>query len=172
MGHELVKNGHQVASMITKNDANFALRKVPIELPSHCKESRGFLVVRASDSRPEGLGSMPDATKHPPSTHGCLTSLEQYNSKLYIQVQHLTLLSCSEDTSFVSLSPSMELSHVPLPVTWSPFIWSVDQPLHDTMINSFENIRLGLQCEENTPEENFDTLQECEEYYETKHFFK
>ncbi|GFU84873.1 hypothetical protein TNCV_2128141 [Trichonephila clavipes] len=28
------------------------------------------LVVRASDSRPEGLGSMPDATKHPPSTHG------------------------------------------------------------------------------------------------------
>ncbi|GFV59110.1 hypothetical protein TNCV_649991 [Trichonephila clavipes] len=30
----------------------------------------GSLVVRASDSRPEGLGSMPDATKHPPSTHG------------------------------------------------------------------------------------------------------
>ncbi|GFT33548.1 hypothetical protein TNCV_4381381 [Trichonephila clavipes] len=29
----------------------------------------GSLVVRASDSRPEGLGSMPDATKHPPSTH-------------------------------------------------------------------------------------------------------
>ncbi|GFY10905.1 hypothetical protein TNCV_1124271 [Trichonephila clavipes] len=30
----------------------------------------GSLVVRASDSRPEGLDSMPDATKHPPSTHG------------------------------------------------------------------------------------------------------
>ncbi|GFW96879.1 uncharacterized protein TNCV_2160151 [Trichonephila clavipes] len=30
----------------------------------------GSLIVRASDSRPEGLGSMPDATKHPPSTHG------------------------------------------------------------------------------------------------------
>ncbi|GFT11330.1 hypothetical protein TNCV_1144191 [Trichonephila clavipes] len=30
----------------------------------------GSLVVRVSDSRPEGLGSMPDATKHPPSTHG------------------------------------------------------------------------------------------------------
>ncbi|GFY26262.1 hypothetical protein TNCV_24621 [Trichonephila clavipes] len=28
------------------------------------------LVVKASDSRPEGLGSMPDATKYPPSTHG------------------------------------------------------------------------------------------------------
>ncbi|GFW60016.1 hypothetical protein TNCV_4864711 [Trichonephila clavipes] len=27
-------------------------------------------VVRVSDSRPEGLGSMPDATKYPPSTHG------------------------------------------------------------------------------------------------------
>ncbi|GFY26832.1 histone-lysine N-methyltransferase SETMAR-like [Trichonephila clavipes] len=30
----------------------------------------GSLVVRASDSRPEGLGSMPDATKHSPSLHG------------------------------------------------------------------------------------------------------
>ncbi|GFV76904.1 hypothetical protein TNCV_689741 [Trichonephila clavipes] len=27
-------------------------------------------MVRASDSRPEVLGSMPDATKYPPSTHG------------------------------------------------------------------------------------------------------
>ncbi|GFS68046.1 coiled-coil domain-containing protein 124 [Trichonephila clavipes] len=33
-------------------------------------EAVGSLVVRASDSRPEGLGSMPDATKHPQSTHG------------------------------------------------------------------------------------------------------
>ncbi|GFS83846.1 hypothetical protein TNCV_2362951 [Trichonephila clavipes] len=30
----------------------------------------GSLVIRASDSRPEGLGPMPDATKYPPSTHG------------------------------------------------------------------------------------------------------
>ncbi|GFX22959.1 hypothetical protein TNCV_2086671 [Trichonephila clavipes] len=30
----------------------------------------GSLVVRASDSRSVGLGSMPDATKYPPSTHG------------------------------------------------------------------------------------------------------
>ncbi|GFW53519.1 hypothetical protein TNCV_4814251 [Trichonephila clavipes] len=30
----------------------------------------GSLVVRTSDSRPEGLGSMPDTTKDPPSTHG------------------------------------------------------------------------------------------------------
>ncbi|GFW17341.1 hypothetical protein TNCV_3905511 [Trichonephila clavipes] len=30
----------------------------------------GGLVVRALDSRPEGLGSMPDATKYPPSTRG------------------------------------------------------------------------------------------------------
>ncbi|GFT74469.1 uncharacterized protein TNCV_539701 [Trichonephila clavipes] len=31
---------------------------------------RGSLVVRASDSRPEGLGSMLDVTKYPPSAHG------------------------------------------------------------------------------------------------------
>ncbi|GFU99995.1 hypothetical protein TNCV_4056691 [Trichonephila clavipes] len=30
----------------------------------------GSLVVTESDSRPESLGSMPDATKFPPSTHG------------------------------------------------------------------------------------------------------
>ncbi|GFX82602.1 hypothetical protein TNCV_1192771 [Trichonephila clavipes] len=30
----------------------------------------GRIVVRASDSRPEGLGSMPNAAKYPPSTHG------------------------------------------------------------------------------------------------------
>ncbi|GFV86891.1 hypothetical protein TNCV_2198431 [Trichonephila clavipes] len=35
-----------------------------------CCWAVGSLVVRASDSRPEGLGSMPDATKHPLSTHG------------------------------------------------------------------------------------------------------
>ncbi|GFX52876.1 uncharacterized protein TNCV_4791131 [Trichonephila clavipes] len=37
------------------------------------KKSRwavGSLVVRASDSRPEGLGSMLDVTKYPPSAHG------------------------------------------------------------------------------------------------------
>ncbi|GFX30455.1 hypothetical protein TNCV_3461061 [Trichonephila clavipes] len=31
--------------------------------------SGGSLVVRASDSRPESLDSIPDATKYPPSTH-------------------------------------------------------------------------------------------------------
>ncbi|GFW90971.1 hypothetical protein TNCV_1758451 [Trichonephila clavipes] len=30
----------------------------------------GSLVVRASDSRQEGLDSMPDPTKYPPSTQG------------------------------------------------------------------------------------------------------
>ncbi|GFT60077.1 hypothetical protein TNCV_2687491 [Trichonephila clavipes] len=30
----------------------------------------GSQEVRASDSRPKSLGSMPDATKYPPSTHG------------------------------------------------------------------------------------------------------
>ncbi|GFU93350.1 hypothetical protein TNCV_1860801 [Trichonephila clavipes] len=32
--------------------------------------AEGSLVVRASNSRPEGLGSMPYATKYPLSTHG------------------------------------------------------------------------------------------------------
>ncbi|GFT70761.1 hypothetical protein TNCV_2490971 [Trichonephila clavipes] len=32
----------------------------------------GSIVVRASNSRPEGLGSMSDAAKYPLSTHGFL----------------------------------------------------------------------------------------------------
>ncbi|GFV50480.1 hypothetical protein TNCV_1861611 [Trichonephila clavipes] len=35
----------------------------------HVGAAVGSLVVRASDSRPEGLGSMPDATKYLSSTH-------------------------------------------------------------------------------------------------------
>ncbi|GFW15246.1 hypothetical protein TNCV_173911 [Trichonephila clavipes] len=38
-------------------------------------EAVSSLVVRASDSRPEGLGSIPDATKYPPSTHGFHTEI-------------------------------------------------------------------------------------------------
>ncbi|GFX60575.1 hypothetical protein TNCV_3061481 [Trichonephila clavipes] len=33
-------------------------------------EAVGSIVVRASDSGSEVLGSMPDATKYPPSAHG------------------------------------------------------------------------------------------------------
>ncbi|GFV74737.1 hypothetical protein TNCV_1039751 [Trichonephila clavipes] len=50
----------------------------PYSLLSHChcicttkvQTTGGSLVVRASDSRPEDLGSMPNATKYPPRTHG------------------------------------------------------------------------------------------------------
>ncbi|GFS76954.1 hypothetical protein TNCV_3756281 [Trichonephila clavipes] len=37
---------------------------------SDAKYAVDSLVVRASDSRPESLGSMPDATKYPPSADG------------------------------------------------------------------------------------------------------
>ncbi|GFW16950.1 hypothetical protein TNCV_2760781 [Trichonephila clavipes] len=43
--------------------------RVKLVLTLHLR-AMGSLVVRASGSRPEGLGSMPDATKHPPSIHG------------------------------------------------------------------------------------------------------
>ncbi|GFV55758.1 hypothetical protein TNCV_755581 [Trichonephila clavipes] len=38
--------------------------------PEICYKAVGSLVDRASDSRSEGLGSMPEATKYPPSIHG------------------------------------------------------------------------------------------------------
>ncbi|GFU49456.1 uncharacterized protein NPIL_54621 [Nephila pilipes] len=43
----------------------------------------------------------------------------------------------------------------------------INKPSYDEMINSFETIRRGLQCEENTPEGIFGALQRCEVYYET-----
>ncbi|GFX01648.1 hypothetical protein TNCV_3971481 [Trichonephila clavipes] len=44
----------------------------------HPQQAVGSLVVRASDSKPEGMGSMPDATKHPPSNTRSTCSLNQW----------------------------------------------------------------------------------------------
>ncbi|GFT59632.1 hypothetical protein TNCV_4964861 [Trichonephila clavipes] len=80
-GLEIVEVEIEVVSPSIVPSGNFA------ELKSHCHlygaqgqrqayllpiflRAVGSLVVRASDSRPEGLGSMPDATRDPPSTHG------------------------------------------------------------------------------------------------------
>ncbi|GFX26747.1 hypothetical protein TNCV_1839201 [Trichonephila clavipes] len=41
----------------------------------HLVWAAGSLAVRASDPRPDGLGSMPDATKYPPSTHKFLAEI-------------------------------------------------------------------------------------------------
>ncbi|GFX20904.1 uncharacterized protein TNCV_79591 [Trichonephila clavipes] len=78
-------------------------------------EAVGSLVVRASDFRPEGLGSMPDATKYPPSTHGfpcrncgggdrwCrhLTSLRGISPSQIV----LSPVWCSRPTTGVPLAP-------------------------------------------------------------------
>ncbi|GFT34997.1 hypothetical protein TNCV_787051 [Trichonephila clavipes] len=39
-------------------------------LQDNLPRQMGSLVVRAMESKSEGQGSMPEATKHPPSTHG------------------------------------------------------------------------------------------------------
>ncbi|GFW27848.1 uncharacterized protein TNCV_767281 [Trichonephila clavipes] len=49
----------------TSNNCDIGKRTIS---PSY--RAVGSLVVRASDSRPEGLGSMLDVTKYPPSAHG------------------------------------------------------------------------------------------------------
>ncbi|GFU88737.1 dimer_Tnp_hAT domain-containing protein [Trichonephila clavipes] len=59
----------------------------------------GSLVVGASDSRSEGLDSMPDATKFPPSTHG---KLEQYES---LQLGQWSA-KCGSRATSGSLAPS------------------------------------------------------------------
>ncbi|GFT30247.1 hypothetical protein TNCV_3467021 [Trichonephila clavipes] len=57
---------------LTRNPPNILLKPLQcIRLQKTvCVQVMGSLVVRASDSRPECLGSMPDATKYPLSTHG------------------------------------------------------------------------------------------------------
>ncbi|GFV76803.1 hypothetical protein TNCV_4730231 [Trichonephila clavipes] len=48
----------------------FLNEKYPKKNRRNTINTMGSLVVRPSDSRPEGLCSMPDATKYPPSTNG------------------------------------------------------------------------------------------------------
>ncbi|GFV33791.1 uncharacterized protein TNCV_2411721 [Trichonephila clavipes] len=61
-------NGH-LRSLLDEVETDLA-REEPDEMMHTNHRAMGTLVVRASDFRPEGLGSMPDATKYPPSTHG------------------------------------------------------------------------------------------------------
>ncbi|GFU39605.1 transposable element Tcb2 transposase [Trichonephila clavipes] len=51
---------------IQHDNASLAAQKESVKR----KRAVGSLVVRASDSKPEGLGSMLDVTKYPPSAHG------------------------------------------------------------------------------------------------------
>ncbi|GFU21558.1 hypothetical protein TNCV_3827591 [Trichonephila clavipes] len=46
-------------------------------------------MVRASDSRPEGLGSMPEASKYPPSTRGNVWKKETLPSRGLDLLQNL-----------------------------------------------------------------------------------
>ncbi|GFX24224.1 transposable element Tcb2 transposase [Trichonephila clavipes] len=56
-GHS--KSGQKVLGPVDPRDVIYTMTRAV-----------GSLVVRASDSRPEGLGSMLDVTKYPPSAHG------------------------------------------------------------------------------------------------------
>ncbi|GFW85942.1 hypothetical protein TNCV_1967501 [Trichonephila clavipes] len=67
------KNGCCMATKEEKLIRVAKFRVCAVSLSSKLNNSlraMGSLVARASDSRPEGLGSMPHATKYPPSTHG------------------------------------------------------------------------------------------------------
>ncbi|GFW09034.1 hypothetical protein TNCV_3081261 [Trichonephila clavipes] len=58
----------------------------------------GSLVVRASDSRPEGLGSMPDPTKYPPTTHGFpakIVEVEIGGDAIYRPFGNFSELNCT-----------------------------------------------------------------------------
>ncbi|GFT29079.1 hypothetical protein TNCV_3587121 [Trichonephila clavipes] len=78
-------------------------------MPSKSVETRyravyravGSLGVRASDSRPEGLDSMPDATKYLPSTHGLTTNLQS-------KITSIANASC------IPIGPSLLKSRPPL----------------------------------------------------------
>ncbi|GFU40594.1 TPR_REGION domain-containing protein [Trichonephila clavipes] len=62
----------------------------------------GSLVVRASDSRPGGLGLIPDATKYPPSTHGALP----------VDPERKEWLTERSRCYFKMLQPEVALKHV------------------------------------------------------------
>ncbi|GFU06509.1 hypothetical protein TNCV_4193571 [Trichonephila clavipes] len=59
-----------IVKSVDLNETAAPRRQKILWLVTSTRWAVGSLVVRASDSRPEGLGLMPDATKHPSSTHG------------------------------------------------------------------------------------------------------
>ncbi|GFU38249.1 uncharacterized protein NPIL_291 [Nephila pilipes] len=86
-------------------------------------------------------------------TSGSLTESDILNS---VTNKNSTAMDCNEDEGENENDDNAE----------------INKPSYDKMINSFETIRRGLQCEENTPVGIFGALQRCEVYYETKYFFK
>ncbi|GFY14813.1 hypothetical protein TNCV_648561 [Trichonephila clavipes] len=69
--NEKVSNHGSIPTTIDCNVVAFIIFEEGFHQPiKRTKQAMGSLVARASDSRPEGLGSMPDATKYPPSAHG------------------------------------------------------------------------------------------------------
>ncbi|GFX68882.1 uncharacterized protein TNCV_3865801 [Trichonephila clavipes] len=61
---------HGPDSKMKINGAFVAAASCDITTDKTLYRAVGSLMVRASDSRPEGLGSMLDVTKYPPSAHG------------------------------------------------------------------------------------------------------
>ncbi|GFT74404.1 uncharacterized protein NPIL_283071 [Nephila pilipes] len=86
-------------------------------------------------------------------TSGSLAESDILNS---VSNKNSTALDCNEDEDESENDDNAE----------------INKPSYDEMINSFETIRCGLQCEENAPGRVFGALQRCVVYYETKHFFK
>ncbi|GFU33149.1 uncharacterized protein NPIL_512521 [Nephila pilipes] len=86
-------------------------------------------------------------------TSGLLTESDILNSVIN---ENSTVMDCNEDEDENENNDNAE----------------INKPSYDEMINSFETIRRGLQCEENASEGIFGALQRCEMYYEIKHFFK
>ncbi|GFX90497.1 sushi, von Willebrand factor type A, EGF and pentraxin domain-containing protein 1 [Trichonephila clavipes] len=67
---KVIKN-MDYAAAYTHTSLGMALaRDILAQARPNANKAVGSLVVRASDSRPEGLGSMLDVTKYPPSAHG------------------------------------------------------------------------------------------------------
>ncbi|GFW37589.1 hypothetical protein TNCV_4027851 [Trichonephila clavipes] len=54
----------------SQNEVQGDLHKVSSKVSSSITAIKKTFKLIISDSRPEGLGSMPDATKYPPSTPG------------------------------------------------------------------------------------------------------
>lgn len=48
----------------------------------------------------------------------------------------------------------------------------IQNPSEIAMVNAFETLRCGFQCQENVPDTIFNALNKCEAFYENKMFFK
>ncbi|GFU91256.1 uncharacterized protein TNCV_4925861 [Trichonephila clavipes] len=97
---------------------------VRLAVSNNIPRAVGSLVVRASDSRPEGLGSMLDVTKYPQSAHGFTCRNcgggDRGRVAIYRPIGEVSL-SLNRTVTCMVLKANDRRTSCPCPISWASF---------------------------------------------------